>query len=64
MAVRGEGAAGRAHATPRQDGPGFRYTIPLSALGQLSKMNRELDPRGRYDAVMKADELFEVAPAD
>jgi hypothetical protein len=34
-------------------------TIATSALSELAKMNRELDPRGRYDAVMKADGLFE-----
>jgi hypothetical protein len=43
-------------------GAGFKYVIPLSALPTLAQMNRELDPRGRYDAVMKADGLFEVAP--
>jgi len=59
-----EGAAAVIVVRPRQGGAGFRYTIPLSALGELGKMNRELDPRGRYDAVMKADGLFEVAPAD
>ena len=36
------------------------YTIPMSALAGLAKMNRELDPRGRYDAVMKADNLFDA----
>jgi hypothetical protein len=25
-------------------------------------MNKDLDPRGRYDAVMAADGLFEVEP--
>ncbi len=46
----------------RQGGAGYKYTVPLSALAQLGKMNSELDPRGRYDAVMKADGLFAVAP--
>jgi formylmethanofuran dehydrogenase subunit E len=49
---------------PRQGGAGFRYTIPMSALPELAKMNRELDPRGRYDAVMAADGLFTVTPAN
>jgi formylmethanofuran dehydrogenase subunit E len=44
---------------PRQGGGGLKYSIPTSALSELAKMNRELDPRGRYDAVMKADGLFE-----
>jgi formylmethanofuran dehydrogenase subunit E len=59
-----EGAAAVVIVRPRQGGAGFRYTIPLSALPELAKMNRELDPRGRYDAVMKADGLFEVTPAN
>jgi hypothetical protein len=48
---------------PRQGGPGLKYTIPTTALGKLSAMNKDLDPRGRYDAVMAADGLFEVQPA-
>jgi formylmethanofuran dehydrogenase subunit E len=44
---------------PRQGSGGLKYSIPTSALSELAKMNRELDPRGRYDAVMKADGLFE-----
>lgn len=57
-----EGAAAVVIARPRQGGAGVKYTIPLSALPELAKMNRELDPRGRYDAVMKAEGLFEAAP--
>ena len=48
---------------PRQGGPGLKYTIPMSALAKLGPMNNELDPRGRYDAVMAADGLFQVEPA-
>jgi formylmethanofuran dehydrogenase subunit E len=48
---------------PRRGGPGFKYTIPLSALPKLGEMNKTLDRRGRYDAVMAADGLFEVEPA-
>jgi hypothetical protein len=47
---------------PRQGGAGFKYTIPLSALAKLGPMNKNLDPRGRYDAVMAADGLFQVEP--
>ena len=47
---------------PRNGGSGFKYTIPVSALTKLGPMNKNLDPRGRYDAVMAADGLFEVAP--
>jgi hypothetical protein len=48
---------------PRHGGPGFKYTIPMSALAKLGPMNKDLDPRGRYDAVMAADDLFQVEPA-
>jgi len=48
---------------PRQGGPGFKYTIPMSALAKLGPMNRDLDPRGRYDAVMSTDGLFQVESA-
>jgi formylmethanofuran dehydrogenase subunit E len=59
-----DGAAAVVVIRPRQGGAGYRYTIPLAALPRLGKMKSELDPRGRYDAVMKADGLFEVAPVD
>ena len=48
---------------PRQGGGGFKYTIPMSALAKLTLMNKDLDPRGRYDAVMATDGLFQVEPA-
>lgn len=48
---------------PRQGGPGFKYTIPVSALAKLGEMNKSLDERGRYDAVMSTDGLFQVEPA-
>jgi len=48
---------------PRQGGAGFKYTIPMASLPKLGAMNKSLDPRGRYDAVMAADGLFEVEPA-
>jgi len=48
---------------PRQSGPGFKYTIPGSALAKLGAMNKMLDERGRYDAVMSTDDLFQVEPA-
>jgi hypothetical protein len=47
---------------PRQGGAGFKYTIPMTALATLGPMNKNLDPRGRYDAVMAADGLFQVEP--
>jgi len=45
---------------PRRGGAGFTYTIPVTALPKLAEMNKTLDPRGRYDAVMAAEGLFEV----
>ena len=48
---------------PRRGGAGFKYTIPVAALGKLNQMNKELDPRGRYDAVMSSVGLFQVEPA-
>jgi hypothetical protein len=47
---------------PRQGGAGFKYTIPMAALAELGPMNKDLDPRGRYDAVMNATDLFTVEP--
>ena len=57
-----EGTAAAIIIRSGRGGVGFKYVIPLSALPRLAQMNRELDPRGRYNAVMKADGLFEVAP--
>jgi len=48
----------------RKGGPGFKYTIPMAVLPRLGAMNKELDPRGRHEAVMKADGLFEIVPVD
>jgi FmdE, Molybdenum formylmethanofuran dehydrogenase operon len=47
---------------PRQGGPGFKYTIPMATLAKLGPMNKDLDPRGRYDAVMATDGLFDIQP--
>jgi hypothetical protein len=57
------GAAAVVIIRPRQGGAGFRYTIPLAALPKLGAMNKTLDPRGRYDAVMATEGLFVVEPA-
>jgi formylmethanofuran dehydrogenase subunit E len=48
---------------PRKGGSGFKYTIPASDLAKLGPMNKNLDPRGRWDAVMKEDGLFKVEDA-
>ncbi len=47
---------------PRLGGSGFKYTIPIAALAKLGAMNKTLDERGRYDAVMATDGLFQVEP--
>src|SRR5262249_24186532 len=47
---------------PRQGGPGFKYVIPASALAKLGPMNKDLERRARYDAVMRTDGLFTVEP--
>jgi formylmethanofuran dehydrogenase subunit E len=48
---------------PRQGGAGFKYTIPTSAMAKLGPMNKDLNERGRYDAVMATDGLFQVESA-
>jgi formylmethanofuran dehydrogenase subunit E len=48
---------------PRQGGSGFRYTIPTSELPKLGAMNANFDPRSRWDAVMKDDNLYSVEAA-
>jgi hypothetical protein len=47
---------------PRAGGGGFKYIVPAAALARLGAMNKDLDPRGRCDAVMGADGLFQVEP--
>jgi formylmethanofuran dehydrogenase subunit E len=55
-----DGALAIAIIRPRKGGPGFKYTVPAADLAKLGAMNAKLDPRGRWDAVMKEDGLFEV----
>lgn len=57
-----EGAIAVAVIRPRAGGAGFKYTVPVAALARLGAINKDLDPRGRYDAVMGADGLFQVEP--
>jgi hypothetical protein len=57
------GAAAVIVIRPRRGGAGYKYTIPMASLPKLAEMNKTLDPRGRYDAVMAADGLFEVEAA-
>jgi hypothetical protein len=52
-------ACGR-HYQAAQWRSGFKYTVPTADLAKLGAMNAKLDARGRWDAVMKEDGLFEV----
>lgn len=55
-----EGFMAMAVVRHRKTGKAFRYKVQEKWLLQLAQWNRTLDERGRYDAVMKADDLFEV----
>jgi formylmethanofuran dehydrogenase subunit E len=57
------GAAAVIVIRPRKGGAGFKYTIPMASLAKLGPMNKTLNPRQRYDAVMAMDGLFQVEPA-
>jgi formylmethanofuran dehydrogenase subunit E len=46
----------------RKTGEGARYTIAEDRLPKILEWNKIYDPAGRYDAAMKADGLFQVAP--
>jgi len=41
-------------------GEAIKYTVADSWLPKLAEWNRTLDPRGRYEAVMKAEGLFDL----
>jgi formylmethanofuran dehydrogenase subunit E len=45
---------------PRAGGAGYKYTIPMSSLPILQKMNTDLQPLERFHAVMSADNLFMI----
>jgi formylmethanofuran dehydrogenase subunit E len=47
----------------RKGGPALRYAVKDEWLPRIVDWNKTLDPAGRYQAVMAADGLFEVAPA-
>jgi formylmethanofuran dehydrogenase subunit E len=46
----------------KMTGKAVKYTVPESWIGRLIEINRKFDPAGRYDEIVKADALFEVAP--
>jgi hypothetical protein len=45
-------------------GKAIKYTVSDRWLQKLAEWNRTLDARGRYDAVMKAEGLFEGSATD
>jgi formylmethanofuran dehydrogenase subunit E len=45
----------------RKTGEAVQYTIADSLLPKLGEWNKTLDPKGRYDEVMKAEGLFTVS---
>jgi formylmethanofuran dehydrogenase subunit E len=57
-----EGTAAVIVIRPKQGGAGVKYTIPMSTLAKLGPMNANLDERGRFDAVMATDDLFQAEP--
>ncbi|MGZ9092256.1 MAG: hypothetical protein ACXW3T_11890, partial [Rhodoplanes sp.] len=44
----------------KRTGAAVRYTVADTWIPKLAEWNRTLEPRARYDEVMKADNLFEV----
>jgi len=57
-----ESALGVAEIRSKATGAGVRYTVAASWIPKLIAMNKELDPLGRYNAVMDAADLFSVEP--
>ncbi len=49
---------------PRSGGVGYKYTIPMSSLPVLQKMNSDLQPLERFHAVMETEQLFYVEKID
>lgn len=47
----------------RKTGRSVRYQIPMSIMPSIAEWNKALDPAGRYAAVMKAENLFNVVEA-
>ena len=45
----------------KKAGAAVKYTVADAWIPKLAEWNRTLDPRGRYDEVMKAEGLFSVA---
>jgi formylmethanofuran dehydrogenase subunit E len=45
----------------KKTGAAVKYTVADTWIPKLAEWNRTLDPRGRYDEVMKAEGLFSAA---
>ena len=45
----------------KRTGAAVKYTVADTWIPKLAEWNRTLEPRARYDEVMKADNLFEAA---
>ncbi|OJY03131.1 MAG: hypothetical protein BGP04_15240 [Rhizobiales bacterium 62-17] len=60
-----EGLFAVAVITHKQSGASVKYTVAESWMPRLVEMNKTLDEAGRFDAVMKAEGLFqaELTPA-
>lgn len=56
-----EGALAVVIVRHKQTGEAIRYTVAQSWMAKLAEWNATLDPAGRYDAVMKAEGLFEAS---
>jgi len=47
----------------RKTGEGLKYTVADKWMPKVGEWIKTLDPAGRYEAVMKAEDLFQVSPA-
>jgi formylmethanofuran dehydrogenase subunit E len=54
------GAMAVAVVRHKQSGAAVKYTVADRWIPKLAEWNRTLDPRGRYDEVLKAENLYEV----
>jgi len=63
MPQKEKGVIMRAIIRNRKTGQGLEYTITEEWLPKILDWNRQFDPAGRYDAAMKAENLFQVKPA-
>lgn len=56
-----DGAMAVVEVRNKKTGAAVKYTVADAWIPKLAEWNRTLDPRGRYDEVMKAEGLFSVA---